>query len=163
MAMPGAARAAQAEGGAPVGDTTNWEFAAAVAGVVIGLGGLLLFTVIAAVGAWRVFADASRAARESELAALSVQDLSRVMASRSARQLPVLDLQEAASDLAALRHEADALMEQQARLQDAVRDLVETGTLRTPGADQQLGMVMRRLEDNLARLAATIDALGQRD
>ena len=42
-----------------MGDTTNWEFAAAVAAVTIGLGGLLLFTIIGAIGSWRILGAAN--------------------------------------------------------------------------------------------------------
>ena len=40
-----------------MGDTTNWEFAAAVAAVVLGLGGLLLFTIIGNAGSERQLRD----------------------------------------------------------------------------------------------------------
>ena len=48
-----------------MGDTGNWEFAAVVAAVVMGLGGLLIFTVISTIGSWRVFRLAAQASRES--------------------------------------------------------------------------------------------------
>ncbi|MBI2724588.1 MAG: hypothetical protein HYX50_05945, partial [Chloroflexi bacterium] len=115
-----------------MGDTTNWEFAAAVAAVSIGLGGLLLFTIIGTIGSWRVFDRASRASNEAAKASLTVQDLARYISSRESMSLaqPAADLSRAAGDLNSLRRQADDLIEQQARLQDAVRNLVEAGVLR---------------------------------
>jgi len=140
-----------------MGDTANWEFAAAVAAVVMGLGGLLLFTLVATIGSWRMAAQASRASAEAARASQSVQELARYLSSRSAQQLPIIDLREEADELADLRRQADLLIDQQARLQDAVRSLVESGALGATSSERQLrdldGMI-RRLEDNLARVAA---------
>ena len=143
-----------------MGDTTNWEFAAAVAAVVMGLGGLLLFTIIGAIGSWRVFSQANRAALEAAKASASVQELARHLSSRSARQLPIIDLREEADELADLRRQADVLIDQQSRLQDAVRNLVEAGALGNAGSERQLrdlDGILRRLEDNLTRVAAAVN------
>jgi len=150
-----------------VGDTTNWEFAAAVAAVTMGLGGLLLFTLIGAIGSWRIFDRASRAANESAKASLAVQDLARYLAARETMQAaaPATDLSQAAGELTDLRRQADALIAQQSRLQDAVRNLVEAGVLR--GEDsrqhlQELERAVKRLEENLGRIAAGVANLTQR-
>jgi hypothetical protein len=150
-----------------VGDTTNWEFAAAVAAVTMGLGGLLLFTLIGTIGSWRIFDRASRAANESAKASLAVQDLARYLASRETMHAvaPAIDLSEAAGELTNLRRQADALIDQQSRLQDAVRNLVEAGVLR--GEDsrqhlQELESAIKRLEENMGRIAAAVANLGQR-
>lgn len=150
-----------------MGDTTNWEFAAAVAAVVMGLGGLLLFTMIGTFGSWRVFDRASRAANEAAKASLAVQDLARYLASRETMQAvaPAADLSQAAGELTSLRQQADALIEQQTRLQDAIRNLVEAGVLRTEDSRRQLDDLegaVKRLEENLSRMAAAVVNLGQR-
>ena len=146
-------------------DTANWEFAAAVAAVVMGLGGLLLFTLVATIGTWRVSSQASRAAAEASRASQAVQELSRYLSSRSARQLPIIDLRDEADELSELRRQADLLIDQQARLQDAVRNLVESGALGATSSDRQLreldGMI-RRLEENLARVAAAVNQMESR-
>jgi methyl-accepting chemotaxis protein len=148
-----------------MGDTANWEFAAAVAAVVMGLGGLLLFTLVATIGSWRMAAQASRASAEAARASQSVQELARYLSSRSAQQLPIIDLREEADELADLRRQADLLIDQQARLQDAVRSLVESGALGATSSERQLrdldGMI-RRLEDNLARVAAAVNQIDAR-
>lgn len=143
-----------------MGDTTNWEFAAAVAAVVMGLGGLLLFTMIGTIGSWKVFSQANRAATEAAKASVYVQELARHLSSRSAHQLPIIDLREEADELADLRRQADVLIDQQSRLQDAVRNLVEAGALGNAGSERQLrdlDGILRRLEDNLTRVAAAVN------
>lgn len=148
-----------------MGDTANWEFAAAVAAVVMGLGGLLLFTLIATIGSWRVFSQASRAASDAARASQSVQELARYLSSRSAQQLPIIDLREEADELADLRRQADLLIDQQARLQEAVRNLVESGALGATNSERQLrdlDGIIRRLEDNLARVAAAVNQIDSR-
>lgn len=146
-----------------MGDSTNWEFAAAVAGVSIGLGGLLLFTLIGTFGSWRVFDHASRAAEEAAQASVAVQDLARQVSARDAMVGPAIDISQSAGHLSELRRQADALIEQQSRLQDAVRNLVEAGVLRSEspqGGLQELQASIHRLEDNLARVAAAVANIG---
>src|SRR6185295_13905266 len=109
-------------------DASNWEFAASIAAICIGLGGLLLFTLIGTIGSWVVLSRASRAANEATKASIVVQDLARQLAFREA-SAPVVDISQAAGQLAGLRTQADALLQQQTKLQDAVRNLVEAGVL----------------------------------
>jgi flagellar biosynthesis chaperone FliJ len=150
-----------------VGDTTNWEFAAAVAAVTMGLGGLLLFTLVGTIGSWRIFDRASRAANESAKASMAVQDLARYLASRETMHAvaPAVDLNQAAGELSSLRQQADSLIGQQTRLQDAVRNLVEAGVLRSEDSRQHLQdleSAVKRLEENLSQIAAAVANLGQR-
>ena len=140
-------------------NASNWEFAASIAAVCIGLAGLLLFTLIGTIGSWVVLARASRAANEAEKASILVQDLSRQLAFREASQ-PMVEVAQAASQLAGLRTQADALLQQQTRLQDAVRNLVEAGVLRSDNSE--LEGAMKRLEENIARIAAAVTSPGQR-
>lgn len=140
-------------------NASNWEFAASIAAVCIGLAGLLLFTLIGTIGSWMVFTRASRAANEAEKASVLVQDLSRQLAFREASQ-PMVDVAQAASQIAGLRTQADALLQQQTRLQDAVRNLVEAGVLRSDNSE--LEGAMKRLEENIARIAAAVTGPGQR-
>ena len=145
-------------------NASNWEFAAAIAAVCIGLGGLLLFTLIGTIGAWRLFDRTSRAAAAAEKAAVIVQDLSRQLAVREATQPAANELQQAAAQLSGLRVQADALLQQQSRLQDAVRNLVEAGVLRGEGAGDhaELEGAVKRLDEHLARIAASVANREQR-
>lgn len=150
-----------------MGDTTNWEFAAAVAAVTMGLGGLLLFTMIGTIGSWRIFDRASRAANESAKASLAVQDLARYLASRETMHAvaPAVDLSQAAGELTGLRQQADALIDEQTRLQEAVRNLVEAGVLRGEDSREhlrELENAVKRLEENMSHIAAAVANLSQR-
>lgn len=142
-------------------DTSTWEFAAVVAAVCIGLGGLLLFTLIGAIGAWRVYGGASRAAGEVASAAEAMQELARAMSANQretqdlVRRVPELDLTAADDELAKLRRQSADLLAQQTLLQDAVRNLVEAGVLRSEDSGDQLReleQALRRVEDHLIRL-----------
>jgi hypothetical protein len=146
-----------------VDDTSTWEFAAVVAAVCIGLGGLLLFTAIGAIGAWRVYDAARRASGEAARAAASVEVLARALAEQ-AESMPAALLgesapriAEAADELTRLRAQAADLLLQQTRLNDAVRNLVEAGVLRGDESNQQLREfehTLRRVEQHLARITA---------
>lgn len=152
-----------------MGDTANWEFAAAVAAVTIGLGGLLLFTLTTIISSWRVLAKAGNAADEAMKASTAMQDLARYLSWRETRPpaaAPSVDLSDAAGELADLRHQADALIEQQSRLQEAVRNLVEAGVLGSDQSGRQLQDLeeaVRRLEENLSQIAAAVANLAQHE
>jgi hypothetical protein len=142
-----------------VGDTSNWEFAAAVASVVMGLGGLLLFTLSAIIGSSISFSRASRASTEAAKANVAMQDLVRQFAMRDAMPPPVVDLTPAMAQIDALRAQTDMLMKQQARLQDSLQQVNETSGQRDV---QALHATVQRLEDELAQMAATVANLAQR-
>lgn len=145
-------------------DASNWEFAASIAAVCIGLSGLLLFTLLGTIGGWRVLDRAARASEESAKSTMVVQDLARQLSMREAAQ-PVVDVSQAARQFAGLRVQADGLIQQQTRLQEAVRNLVEAGVLRGEGTSSELKELegaVGRLEEHLARLATAVAGLSQR-
>ena len=140
-------------------DTTNWELAAVIAAVCIGLGGLLLFTLIGAIGTWRMQDGAARAATEVATAAEAMQELARSMwatrADERSELRPDIDLAAASDELADIRKRSTELLAQQALLQDAVRNLVEAGVLRGEDSGHQLReleQALRRVEDHLIRI-----------
>jgi hypothetical protein len=138
-----------------VNDTANWEFAAVVAAVCIGLGGLLLFTLIGAIGAWRMHDGAARAAEQTSRAADAMEELARAMIAQAAERGPMIELAAQFEEVAALRRQAEDLLAQQTRLQDAVRHLVEAGVLRGEESGRQLrelDQALRRVEEHLGRI-----------
>jgi hypothetical protein len=144
-----------------VGDTANWEFAAAVAAVCIGLGGLLLFTLIGVLGAWRVYGGAARAASEAAKAAASVRELaialtaSRQLIEPATQRAPETDFAAASDELDDIRKRTADLLAQQTLLQDAVRNLVEAGVLQGEESGEQLRALeqtLRRVEEHLIRI-----------
>jgi hypothetical protein len=145
-----------------VGDTSNWEFAAVVAAVSIGLCGLLIFTLVSIFTNWRVLDRASRAAQEAAKASVMVQDLARDIAAREAATSAAAVMVQEGPRLSDLRKQADALVEQQARLQDAVRNLVEAGVLRGEGHDAALRDLegsVRKLDEHMGQIAAALAAM----
>jgi hypothetical protein len=149
-----------------VGDTSNWEFAAVVAAVSIGLSGLLLFTLVTIISSWRTLAGAARAAKDASEASVLVQDLARQLAAREAATMTAAGLAEETRRLAEARKEAEALVVQQGQLQEAVRHLVEAGVLRQEngGTDlSELKASIDRLDDHLGQLAAAIAQMARRD
>ena len=150
-----------------MGDTANWEFAAVVAAVTMGLAGLLVFTIGAIVASWQIFGRAGRAAGEAAKAGIAVQDLARYLQAREASHAsePVTRIREAAASLDALSDVARDLLAQQQQMMEAVRNLVEAGVLRSeaPGSrPADLDAAVKRLEDTLDRVASAVAALGER-
>jgi hypothetical protein len=149
-----------------VGDTSNWEFAAVVAAVSIGLCGLLVFTIGSIVMNWVVLGRAAKAAKDSSEASLLVQDAARGIAARDAAALAAAGLADETRKLAELREQSTVLVEQQARLQEAVRNLVEANVLGAavaPPDNSSLEASIKRLDDHMGQLAAAIAAMGKRE
>jgi HAMP domain-containing protein len=145
--------------------SSNWEFAASIAAVSIGLSGLLLFTLLSVIGSWRVLERGTSASTEAAKTMIVIQDLARQLAMREVSRSPSVDVSHTAGQLSNLRLQADALLQQQKRLQDAVRNLVEAGVLRSEGSTTELRELegaVKRLEENLARIAAAVAKLGPR-
>jgi hypothetical protein len=143
-----------------LGDTTNWEFAAAVAAICIGLGGLLLFTIVSAIGSWRIFDRAGDAAAEAGATYAAVQDLARALsAAQTGRTYAGPDPLEIERSVADLRLQVDALVETQLRMQDLMRDIV---AMSAPGCDaaapqlRELEAAVRRLEQEFSSVAAAV-------
>jgi hypothetical protein len=136
-------------------DTSNWETAAAIAAICIGLMGLLVFSLVAAVAVWRMAGEAQAARRQGDEA----EEAARELRERVAR------LEREAADLMNAGRQADALLGQQEILREAVRSLVESGVLRgraDPVADGRLEATIRRLDEAMIRLTITVEQLGRR-
>ncbi len=142
-----------------MGDIGNWEFAAAVAAVTLGLGGLLLFTAIATVGAWRIFGAASDAAAEAARTTEAVQELGRQLALEALRKD-----QDDAPEVTELRRRVDLLMEQQARLQETLRGVADAAPGHAAGEQhvRDLETAVRRLEEMVSEIAIAVADLNQR-
>lgn len=142
-----------------MGDTSNWEFAAVVAAVSIGLCGLLVFTLVSIFTNWRVLDRAASAAQEATKASLLVQDVAREIATREAANIAAAAMVQEGPRIAELRTQAELLVEQQARLQDAVRNLIEAGVLRREdeGAHiKELENSVRRLDEHMGQIATAL-------
>ena len=135
----------------------TFEFAAAVAGVSIGLAAALLLSLLAVFGTWRLFRNASDASHAASRAALSVEELARRLGGP----------QEASADLgqlAGLREQAEALVEQQRQLQEMARNLLDTMAVeggRAPTAFEDLDSSVGRLDATVGQMAASLANLIQ--
>lgn len=153
--------------------------AAAIAGTSIGLAFLLMVCVAAVVAVWRLHARSMEAFEEAIRASLSVQELTEAIG----RATPGLgapvqgppgaadtgtlmaSLEEEARGLAELRRQADDLLDRQARLQDAVRNLIESRALEGAQAAEtlrDLQAAVSRLEATVGQMATAIANLAQR-
>ncbi len=156
----------------------NLEFALAVAGSSIGLAALLIFSLVTIANTWRTFSSAAGASREAQTSLLMLQDLVRNLPQPSQRaaetggpavpEAPGLsqsELETVVTGFAELRHQADDLIERQVRLQEAVRNLVESRAL--VGAEssdmlRDLETTIKRLETTMGQMAAAVANLTQR-
>lgn len=136
-----------------------FEVAAAVA-AVFGLGALLALAVLAIVGAWKLFRRASDASLASTRAALSIEELARRLASQPASTPTDAD----SSQFAELRQQAEAMIEQQRRLQEMANNLFDTEALEGGpghGALDDLETTVSRLDTTVGEMAATLANLIQ--
>ena len=141
-------------------DSSTWETAAAIAAICVGLGGLLVFSLVAMIAAWRVANAADRASREATRASLEVDALSRALAGTS-----ILSggLQAEATGLSNPAVEADPSRGR--RVGDAnAQQLAESRVLREAQAAQarQVAATIRRLDESIEKLSAALERLGGR-
>ena len=128
----------------------TFEFAAAVAGVSIGLAAALLLCLLAVVGGWRLFRDASAASEATGRAALSMEELARAL---SARPAP------SGGEPWEARQQLEQLIDQQRRLQEMTRGLVDTVTADgTPAAValDEIERAIGRLDANMGQMASSL-------
>jgi hypothetical protein len=153
--------------------------AAAIAGTSIGLAFLLMVCVVAVLAVWKLHTRSMEAFEEAIRASLSMQDLAqRIEGAAPAAGAPApgpapsvdtgalaASLDETARGLAQLRQQADDLLDRQARLQDAVRNLIESRALEGAQAAEtlrELQAAVTRLEATVGQMAAAVANLAQR-
>lgn len=126
----------------------TFEFAAAIAGVSIGLAAILILAVLAIVGTWRLFRHSSDASLASTRAAAAIEEFARSLRDQTAP----LTASAPPGQIAELSQRVEALVEQQNQLQEMARNLLDTAALE--GA--QPGIGVEELESAVARLEATV-------
>ena len=149
-----------------MGDTATWEFAAVVAAVTIGLGGMLLFTLVGVIGSWRMYSGASRAAAEAAEASVAVQDAARRLTPPDAPRSESDSPAPFGADLSDLRRQAETLLDQQSQLRQAVADLVAANATRGAEDDdrdaREIGIAVQRLDEHIGRVTAAVANLDKR-
>ncbi len=137
----------------------TFEFAAAIAGVSIGLAGVLLLSVLAVVGTWRLFRHTSDMSLAATRAAVTVEDLARRLAGQQVSSMPV-DL----TPVAELSQRAEVLIDQQRELQETARHLLDTAMVEGAPATVGLGELeaaVGRLDTTVGQMAASLANLIQ--
>ena len=140
-------------------DPETFEFAAAVAGVSIGLTAILLLSAASIIGTWRLFRHANEASLAASRASLSVEELARRVAITSPAAAPTDGPQ-----FAELRQQAAALIDEQQRLQEVTRNLLDTAAVEgapTPVALDELESTVSRLDGTVGQMAASLADLIQ--
>ncbi len=137
----------------------TFELAAAIAGVCIGLAAVIVFSLVAIFGAWQVFRRSGEASTAAVKAALGMEELARHLSYQAAGQP-----RPNSGQLAELRQETATLQDQERRLQEMTRELVESGTLEggpSAVALRDLEGVVGRLEATVSQMAASLANLVQ--
>ena len=136
-----------------------FEFAAAIAGVVIGLLAILILSIMAVIGTWRLFRLAGDASLASARVALSTEELARRLAGQPAQTAATAG----EDQFAQLRQQSEALLEQQRQLQEMARNLLDTEVLESgqaPAVDELVSAVSR-LDATVGQMAASLANLIQ--
>ena len=133
----------------------TFQFAAAIAGVSIGLTALVLLALVSVIGVWRLFRHASDVSTSASRAMVAIEDLGRRLAAGPFA---------GESQFVELRHQADALLEQQRRLQEMAQALFEA-----PAAEgspslaelEDMRTAVARLDTNVGQMATSLANLIQ--
>ena len=130
----------------------TFEFAAAVAGVSIGLAAVLILAILAIIGSWRLFRHASGAQQAAMEASITVAEMVHRIES------PIAPAADAAAS-AELRREIETLILQQRQLQDSARGMLDAAAVAggpAPRELEELGAVGSRLDTTVGQMAASL-------
>jgi len=129
----------------------TFEFAAAVAGVSIGLAAVLMLAVLAIIGSWRLFRHASEAQQAATKASITVAEMARRIES------PIALAADAGA--AELRREIETLILQQRQLQDSARGMLDAAVVAggpAPRELEELGATVNRLDTTVGQMATSL-------
>jgi hypothetical protein len=135
-----------------------FEIAAAVS-AVSGLAALLILSLVAILGAWRLSRQASDNAVATARAVVAVEDLARRLTASPGPTAGGGDGQ-----VAEVRQQLAGLAEQQRQLQETARQLFETGGLQATTAIPEiddLEAMVSRLDTTVGQMAASLANLIQ--
>ncbi len=130
----------------------TFEFAAAVAGVCIGLAAALILAVLAIVGAWRMFQRADEVQQAAIRASTTMEEMARRLETPSG---PVAD----GRQLAEFQLRIESMIQEQKQLQEMARGLLDTVALESVDATLEvveLGATMSRLDTTVGQMATSL-------
>ncbi len=138
----------------------TFEFAAAIAGVVVGLTAITLLALVGVLGVWQLSRRASESSLAATRAALGAEELARHVA-------PLLLAQprpaNGGAGLADLRQQGEALLDQQRELQEMARGLFDTAAVdgSEPAALNDVEDAINRLDSTVGQMASSLANLIQ--
>ena len=138
---------------------STFEFAAAIAAISIGLAASFMLSLMAIIGSWRLFHHASAASMAATRAAQSIEELARRLVNQ-----PLAEQSAEPGAFSDLRRQAEAMIEQQTRLQEMARNLFDTAALDgSPAHDDhdELTSAVGRLDTTVGEMAASLANLIQ--
>ena len=130
----------------------TFEFAAAIAGVSMGLAAVLILAVLAIFGSWRLFRHASEAQQAAIEASITVAEMVRRLESPTASVANM----GASTELA---REIETLILQQRQLQDSARGVLDAAAVAGGPAPQELeelGAKVTRLDTTVGQMATSL-------
>lgn len=138
-----------------------FEFAAAIAGVVVGLSAITLLAIVGVVGVWQLFRRASEASVAATRAALGAEELARHIATQLMAQPRPGPAN--GGGLADLRQQAEALLDQERELQEMARNLLDSAAIEGPEqtALNDVELAVNRLDSTVGQMAASLANLIQ--
>jgi hypothetical protein len=141
----------------------DFEFAVAVAGASIGLAAVLLFAIVTVLSTWRIFRQAGQASEAAARASAAIEELARRLGRPEGAEVG-REAIPPGEEFGELRQQAQELMDRQARLQETVRNLIESGMLEGGAPAASLGNLeeaVQRLEGTVSEMAASVANLMQ--
>lgn len=123
----------------------TFEFAAAIAGVSIGLGALLILSLVGIIGVWRLVTRADDAQQAVLRSAVAIEEAARRL------EAPAAPAGQA-TQLADMQLRVETMLQEQRQLQEMARGLLDTMALES--GDASLEVV--ELESTVNRLDATV-------
>ena len=141
----------------------TFEFAAAIAGVVVGLSAITLLAIVGVVGIWQLFRRASEASIAATRAALGAEELARHVATQLMAQPRQGPASGNGNGLGDLRQQAEALLHDQKELQEMFRGLSEAAALEDPSQAglNDVELAISRLDSTVGQMAAELANLIQ--
>jgi hypothetical protein len=132
----------------------TFEFAAAVAGVSMGLAAVFLLAVLAIIGVWRLFRHASEAQQAAIEASITVTETVRRL------ELPTQSSADSGA-LEELRREIETLILQQRQLQDSARGMLDTTAASGPASQEleELAVTVHSLDATVGQMATLLTNL----
>ena len=130
----------------------TFEFAAAIAGVSIGLAAALILAVLAMIGTWRLFHHAFESQQAAIKASIAVEEMARRIVA------PMTPAGDATAE-GELRREIETLILQQRQLQDSARSMLEAAAVaggQTPYELEGLEATVTRLDTTVGQMATSL-------